>query len=546
MSNHSRKRSPPHVCVIADVESTARSLLTRVLAPAGITSGEGKPDVLLVDVTQLRGDPLAGLRQRRAEGDETPAIVLAAHFPPSRLRDLFRLGVSDILLKPYRPLELCQAIYKLQSAQRSALASPILSRRWHSADAQLNRRSQEIHLLSEIGRTVTSLSSLDQILTRVVEAATFVTEAEEANIYLAKPGSDEVYLRASKQAGELHGSLLRLRVTDTLVGQVFASGHPLQRQPRFDGDPVKVQTGFLVQSLILVPLRVENQIVGVLGVYNRSLPHPFAQHHLVLLQALATWVGVALDRAALMIQVRESQRTALPAESRGASLLNLLAVIQELDQLRDGTLGPISASQAEHLRRLSADLRRHISDFEDPVVSPRPAEPMVDLSDLVDEVASDLLAQASANDVRIIADEGDQIPPFPADADRMRRVIAALGLSAIRCSPHGVVLIRTHLFEVANGLALNGGPPQGIALRDAHWAAVRFALPSCTLPYDIILALSTPNAEPADLEPDEEHSMSEIRALAEKMGGIIWFEQTTGGGSLIFSLPIGPVIESEG
>ena len=103
-------------------------------------------------------------------------------------------------------------------------------------------------MLSEIGRVVASLDDLDQILARLVEAAAYVTDAEEASIYLADTETDEVVLRATKQAGERQATLQRLRADDMLVGQVFRSGQPILRKPRMDSGPVKVQTGFMVQS----------------------------------------------------------------------------------------------------------------------------------------------------------------------------------------------------------------------------------------------------------------------------------------------------------
>ena len=124
MTAPTERRAPPRVLVVADVESNARSLADRILIPAGIQAwtddAKAPPvDVLLVDVTQLRGDPLSGLRSRREKGDEAPAILLAAHFPPQRLRELFHLNVADILLKPYRPVDLVQAVFD-QAEIRSA------------------------------------------------------------------------------------------------------------------------------------------------------------------------------------------------------------------------------------------------------------------------------------------------------------------------------------------------------------------------------------------------------------------------------------------
>ena len=105
MSSAETKSPAPKVIVIADILSNAQGIINRILAPAGIQAWRDDdqapaPDVLVVDISQMRGDPLAGLRARRGQGDEAPAVVLAAHFPASRLRDLFRLGVADILLKP--------------------------------------------------------------------------------------------------------------------------------------------------------------------------------------------------------------------------------------------------------------------------------------------------------------------------------------------------------------------------------------------------------------------------------------------------------------
>jgi DNA-binding NarL/FixJ family response regulator len=298
----------PRVVVIADVQSNATALVEKVLKPAGVeawTESETSPDpdVLIVDVTQLMGDPLAGLRSRRSSGDDTPAIILAARFPQSRLRDFFRLGVADILMKPYRPDELIDAINLMADTRSRERNTQVLARKLETTRENIRQRSEEIHLLSEIGRTVVNLADLERILARVTEAAAFMTDAEEANIYLVDPVMGELVLRASKQAGERNATLQRLRVNDTLVGQVFRTGQAMLRQPSLESGPVKIQTGFLVRSLINVPIRSQQMVIGVLGVYNRLASRPFTEHHLTLLSALADWAGVALEHAELKKQV---------------------------------------------------------------------------------------------------------------------------------------------------------------------------------------------------------------------------------------------------
>ncbi len=125
----------PVVDVLADVENNARIITENVLKPGGIRILQDLPadtraDLIIVDITRMLGDPLNNLRSRRAAGDNTPAIVLAAHFPPSRMRDLFRLGVADIVHKPFRPGELCSIIRERAHSSAVELAQQILDAEW--------------------------------------------------------------------------------------------------------------------------------------------------------------------------------------------------------------------------------------------------------------------------------------------------------------------------------------------------------------------------------------------------------------------------------
>ncbi|MGD8759987.1 MAG: GAF domain-containing protein, partial [Anaerolineales bacterium] len=495
-------------------------------------------DVLVVDVTQLRGDPLARLRSLRAGGEKAPAIVMAAHFPPSRLRDLFHLGVGDILLKPYRPVELCKAVFELSEARASEVASQILARRLQSTRQLLERRSEEIRLLSEIGRSVASLADLDLILMRVVEAAAFLTEAEEASIYLADSESDEVVLRASKQAGDRHGTLPSLKVTDTMAGHVYRTGQPVLRQSTFDGGAVKVQTGFLVQSLIKVPVRMHREVVGVLGVYNRLSSQTFDEHHLSLLLALATWVGVALERATLLneIQIRSLSDQTSEADTLVAAP-DLEDALGELKRLLKDEYGPLSSSMVQNLARLRTNLESMISPPLAPL-SDRAGSGLVHLSATALEVAAALTAQAVRKGVELIVEPGVAMPPIQAEQQKAYRVVEALAASALDRTPRGRILLKPRMLEIRNGRSLGGRLPKDLKLHDGKWAAVTVSDPSRALSADSKRALTSETADPSAGDMGQGISMGQARAIAESMGGVLWFEQSLTGTSLTFALPV--------
>lgn len=540
----SARRAPPRVLVIADVDDTASGLISRVLTPAGIHAwaegAEAPPhDLLVLDIAQLRGNPLAKLAARRENGDEAPAIVLAAHFPANRLRDLFRLGVADILNKPFKPEDLAKAIFDLAEVRAAETNTQGLANRVEAMREQLRHRTEEVHQLSEIGRTVAGLEDLDLILTRVVEAATFVTDAEEANIYLAEPGTSELLLRASKQANERQATLQSVRVSDTLVGEVYTSGQGMLRQPSLDAGPVKVQTGFLVQSLVEVPLRVGAKVVGVMGVYNRLSARRFTEHHQTVLQALADWTGVALEHASLTLKAR----IPAPAPSETGTVgMAPAALIEGLKRTQTQLEGVMAADrftpeQKAHLELVRIELLR-MSSMRLAVMNGEEAADMLALPDLVRQISAEAekIAARQGITLEVLPDPG--MPLLRTDESRIRKVLEALVASSLRRSTTGSIILETNHFNVERGRSDGLSLPFGVRLSDGLWAAVSVGDSGTPLTGDIVESLTNPQNDPAAGPLGRGLSMGEIRMIIESLGGKLWFEQSSGGVRITFCVPV--------
>ncbi len=543
------------------MESNAQAIVERILKPSGFQawvrgSESPTPDVLVVDVTQLRGDPLASLRNYRSTGAEAPAIILAAHFPLSKLRELFRLGVSDFLLKPYRPSELCQAISELSETRATEVDTSILANRMERLREQLRQRTEEIRMLSEIGRTVVNLDDLNEILRSVCEAAAFVTNAEEASIYLAEPESKELVLRASKQAGDRHATLQKLRSSDTLVGEVFHSGQPILRQPSLDAGPVKVQTGFLVQSTVNVPLRVKNKVAGVLGVYNRLAPRTFNEHHLILLMALSDWAGVALEQATLKRGMRTRPLTSpvtetapiTPPPTGGdgqsetpAATPDMLQGIEQafnaISQLIDD---PSILDEEEGKIALQTILDQLDSLRDTPMVQldDEQVSQLVDLPRAIIDTVTNMRPVAQGKGLDLIAERGDPIPIFRGEPDRVNQVLESLVAAAIRRTARGRVVLETHRFEVLRSQSDEFPLTVNVEIHDGAWAAVRVSDSSPGLSPDTVQAITDTTVDPETGNMGPGLSMGEVRMIVESMGGVMWYEHTPASTSITVALPI--------
>jgi signal transduction histidine kinase len=188
-----------------------------------------------------------------------------------------------------------------------------------------------LSVLLGITKSVTSLLDVDKVLDRVVEAAVFVTTAEEGALWLAGeraglPGAaaapDELVLRASRGLG-VQGSrpgadvLARLPLKGNLIGKVFAGRGPLRvAAPRSAASPgqegaaaagsapasspdeeLTIKPGYPVSALLAVPLVARGEVLGVLSVANRNHVRPFAASDDTMLLALADFAAIAIQNA---------------------------------------------------------------------------------------------------------------------------------------------------------------------------------------------------------------------------------------------------------
>jgi len=272
------------------------------------------PAAIILDHDLLDRDSFPLLEQLRTLYAHVPVVFVTDDpFTASILR-AFRLGASDVVSKPLQAEETLEAIRRALASHRSHTRPPSLAEELRETNRRLERRLQELNTVYTIGRAVTSLLDLGQVLNRVVEAAVYTVGAEEGTLMLLDEDNDELYLRAAKGVGEKTAQNLRLRVDDSAAGRSLQSGRPVH----LTGDSLKVATGYLVKALAYVPLRVSGRgAIGVLGVTNRLSEKPFSKRDIHLLLALADYAAVAIENARLFEDV-ETERAKLEAILREA------------------------------------------------------------------------------------------------------------------------------------------------------------------------------------------------------------------------------------
>ena len=299
-----------HILVIDDNRDIARMLSdswlphlgyrasVRHSGAAGLRSvRELDPDLILLDLQLPDVVGLDLLHDLRRMFPDLPVILMTAHGSERTAVEAFRIGIRNYLIKPFTLDFATEAI-------NTALRERRLQREKERLTEGLQQRVRELTVLSSIGRSITALMETDEVLTRIVEAGVYLTQAEQGFLLLPDPATNELYLRAAKNIGEERAKTLRIPIDDTIAVQVMTERKPVRISQRAGERPVKVKTGFLVRALLQVPLIVGDTAIGVLGVDNAQSARPFGESAERLLLALADYGAIALENARLY---RESQ-----------------------------------------------------------------------------------------------------------------------------------------------------------------------------------------------------------------------------------------------
>lgn len=171
-------------------------------------------------------------------------------------------------------------------------------------------RADQLQLLGDIGRDLTSTLDLEVALENAMQNAQRLLQAEACVLFLLDEPGEKLVLKASG------GSQIRIRDVAIRLEEGIAGWVTRNRQPLIANDvranplyhsAIDGQTGLLTTSVLCVPLETRGEILGVIEAIN----HPrgaFVEADQLMLASVASWAAIALDNANLFRRVAEERR----------------------------------------------------------------------------------------------------------------------------------------------------------------------------------------------------------------------------------------------
>ncbi len=173
-------------------------------------------------------------------------------------------------------------------------------------------RAQQIELtrlraLADTSALINSSLGLDEVLNRVMDTVIRLTDAERGYIVLRDEHTGSMTVRVARNLDRETIERSSFTVSRSVVNSVAQTGVPVvttnaQSDPRFAEQESVVS--YSLRSILCVPLKIKEDVIGVVYADNRVRSGLFGESELALLTAFADQAAVAIENARLFEHVR--------------------------------------------------------------------------------------------------------------------------------------------------------------------------------------------------------------------------------------------------
>jgi len=168
---------------------------------------------------------------------------------------------------------------------------------------------RELKFYEEVNKTLTSSLELNDILTRIMKKAKEMTKAQAWSVLLVDEDTGDLVFEKTEGKKSRDVKKFRLKIGEGIAGWVAQEGIPIvvpdvSKDERFLGKIDKA-IRFKTKSLMCIPIKSRDKIIGVLEFVNKTTGDPFTREDLDLLMRLVDQTAIAIERVSLYQKMAE-------------------------------------------------------------------------------------------------------------------------------------------------------------------------------------------------------------------------------------------------
>ena len=324
---------------------------------------------------------------------------------------------------------------------------------------ELARSVGELKALGEVGQAVSSTLDLQTVLSTIVRHAVELSGTSCGIIFDYDESTQEFRVRASHKMEEELVEVYRatpLRLGEGSTGGAAATRAPIQvvdlldeRQPRYTRiRSLLARLGY--QSLLAVPILLEQRTMGALTVYRRVTGN-FSPEVVNLLQTFATQSALAIQNARLFREIEDKSRQIEAANRHKSEFLAnmshelrtpLNAIIGFSEVLGERMFGELNEKQAEYTDDILSS-GRHLLSLINEILDLSKVEAgrmelelaTFDLPLAIDNARTFVRERATKHGINLDVTVDERLGDFVGDERKIKQVLLNLLSNAVKFTP---------------------------------------------------------------------------------------------------------------
>lgn len=171
-------------------------------------------------------------------------------------------------------------------------------------NSELDQAKRRFALLYEVSRVVVSDRYLEEILLLVVSLTAELMHSKICSLMLLNEEKQRLEIKATQSLSEYYRTKPPIQVGESVSGRAVLDGRPiavLDVTKDRDYKYPEIARAEGLKSLVSVPMKVKNRVIGVLNCYTAE-ERRFAEEEFQILQGVANQAALAIENTKLLAE----------------------------------------------------------------------------------------------------------------------------------------------------------------------------------------------------------------------------------------------------
>ena len=165
---------------------------------------------------------------------------------------------------------------------------------------------KEINAIYEISKAITSDMYLEDILKLIVSVTAEITGSKICSIMLVDEKTKTIKIRATQAMSDEYIKKGPLKIGEGIAGKVVKEARQIFVEDVRENNDYKykdIAKKENLVSMLSVPMKVKNKVIGVLNVYTPHI-HNFSEKEIEVISSIANQAAIVIENTELMVKTK--------------------------------------------------------------------------------------------------------------------------------------------------------------------------------------------------------------------------------------------------